>query len=113
MKVTIQVVAGSNESIQVESDLKDPSQWDERVKPVLAKIEQRVGDRARRLMAGSTQLRELAKAHPEQASLVQNLVLICLGQMPTVTTEGLVEQAFETPMLQKTEESEPYVGRRA
>jgi len=106
VKVTIHVAAGSNEQIVVESELKNPTEWAEKVQPVFAHLEARVGDRARRLMAASNQLKELGKHSPELASLVQNLVLIALGQMPSVNTEGLVERAFEAPVLQKVEGAE-------
>jgi hypothetical protein len=104
VKVSIQVAVGSNEAIVVESELKDPSQWAERIAPVFAHLEARVGDRSRRIMAGSEKLRELAAHDPVLAEHVKNLVLVCLGQMPTVTTEGLVEKQLNLPLLERVEE---------
>lgn len=106
MKLIVQMAMGSNESAVAEMDLKDVEQWDDRVVPVLKRLEARVGDRARRIMAANKQLKDLYVKDPALASLVQNLVLVALGQMPTITTEGLVDDIPNSvPTMQRVEEA--------
>ena len=110
MKVTFHVACGSNEQVVAEMDVKDVAQWDERVLPVLKKIEQRVGDRARRIIEGNKQMHELMKRDPALANLCHNIILVCLGQMVTVDDTGLVDKTWDVPAeakLQAPEAVEP------
>ena len=63
-----------------------------------------MGDRARRIMDANRQLKALQAKDPETASLVQNLVLVALGQMPASNIVGLVDDIEnDVPMLQRAE----------
>ncbi len=97
MKVTIHMAMGSNEQAVAEIDLKDLHQWDERVAPVLKRLEERVGERARRIIAGNKQMQELRAKDPVLANTCHNIILVCLGQMVTVDSTGLVEKDWQAP----------------
>lgn len=91
MKLSIQMMMGSNESAVLEVPLKDVEDWDRKVAPALKRLEARVGDRARRIMAANKQLKDLQATDPVMANFVTNLVLVALGQMPEVGSLGLAD----------------------
>lgn len=97
MKLTIHMAMGSNEQGVVEIPLKDLQDWDAKVAPVLKRLEQRVGDRARRIIEGNKQMQELRKKDPIMANTCHNIILVCLGQMVTVDSTGLVEKDWQAP----------------
>ena len=97
MKVTLHVALGSNEQAVVEVPMKDVQEWDARVRPALDKLGERVGQRARLIMQGNRQMQALRAENPELANTVHNIILVCLGQMPEVFTEGMVSKDWEAP----------------
>ena len=105
MKVTIQMIMGSNESVTLEIPVEKIDQWDARVKPVLSKLEERVGDRARRIMAGNAQMKELFGRDPQTYNLVHNLVLLCLGQVPEPSALGLTDIPNAIPEMMQLKEA--------
>lgn len=91
MKLTIHMAMGSNEQAVLEIPLKDLQDWQGKVAPALKAMEERVGQRARRILSANTQLKALQAKDPVAASLVHNLVLLALGEFPQVGTIGLVD----------------------
>ena len=97
MKLTIQMSMGSNEMAVVEVPMKDCQEWGERVAPVLKRLEERVGERAKRIIEGNKQMQELRAKDPVLANTCHNIILVCLGQMVTVDSTGLTDKTWEAP----------------
>ena len=91
MKLNINMSMGSNEVAVAEINLKDAGEWDRVVAPVLKKLEDRCGDRARRIMAANGQMKTLFASDPKTYNLVHNLVLMCMGQVPEPAALGLTD----------------------
>lgn len=106
MKLTITMMMGTNESAVAEVDMKDCHQWEDRVAPVLALLEARVGERNRRIIEGHRGMNELRAKDPVLANMCHNIILACLGQMVTVDTTGLIEKTWEEPESAKLERVE-------